>query len=1512
LNDPASRQGLVALPCDSNSNFTIPNVPAGTYQLVTWDKPLDALFGFNTITVPATGSLDLGNVFSFRWFGTLQGSVFYDTNQNGFRDPGEQGISEQTINIRFRDGSMYQTTITDINGEYEFQEVFPFFKWLVTEVDFARFKPTGMTTAVDDGGPIPPENGWIVPSFGRLNPQPQAEINPNTGNNLSRTETGPVLLQAMQLYLNQTNVIDWGKVSYGQGENGGISGIIYYATTRAENDPRYAVGEPWEPGIPRVQVNLYRDSDGDGVIDDLNQDGLVTLSDVDNYPFGNFPGPEDIDRNGNGIFDLGDAVDVTWSDSWDDNKPTGCIQALPPIPGVQPCYDNYGTWNQVRPGVFDGRYAFGFAAGKPHLQPGTYIVEAVPPPGYEIQKEEDKNIDFGDEYRPSLLLLPPVCVGTTANGMPEHVVPAELSLFPGVPVDPLFAGKVTPLCNMKQVRVSNGQNTAADFSMFTEVPKAARVVGFSNNDLAAEFWSGSPVFGEKTAPAWIPVSFQDWQGNEIARVYTDEWGSYNALLPSTFTINPPIPTGVSPNMITVVLNHPIRPDGSIDPFYDPRYSITPWTFDSWPGKVTYLDTPLVPVAAMTGFPANGPDVEFPDGTPVIHSVRNNNSEGPVVCHNGDTLTITSMGLVDVPNPDFDPSIPGSSSKIHRDYGFGSVPGMIKLNGNTISHDSWSDSEIIFTVTDVNAITSGQLMITRGDNGKTTPIGITLHISNNGCSNVLYVSQGNGTPVQNAIDIANDGDLIIVAPGIYKENVILYKDVKLQGSGAGSTIIFANPSPSERLRTWHQKVMTIYGSDPFLLNEAPGILVFGNTPSFPNPPELIDGFQILGAIAGGGIYVYDSTSGLVISNNRIAGNQGNYGGGIGIGSPDIDTNNTGVVIRYNHIIRNGGIQGGGGIAIYTGSDNYTITGNIIGGNFSRFDGGGISHNGLSNNGLISKNRIIFNEVAFGGASFGDGAGIYIGGLAPALTPGPGAGNVTVDSNLIQGNLAGTGSGAGISARYVNGQDSITNPYSLTIINNMIVNNVAGYTGGGIFLQDVVNASIINNTIANNDSTATAANAFQAGSSVSDPQGAGIVSNVHSSGLSQLIGQLYSNPVLQNNIIYNNRSFTFDANAGTLMLNSFWDLWVKGTATPSYLSPQYCLLTNLNQPDGGNYSGNGNIASDPIFVRGYANNIYTASVIDEGGNFVTVRMLPLKTEEGDYHINISSPAKNAGAAVSISYDYDGDTRPSESSFDIGADEFSGYIITATAGTGGSISPSGSIQVVQGGSQTFTIIPDACHNIQDVLVDGQSAGPINSYTFNNVTANHTIEAQFVIKRYSITATAGTGGSINPSGTVLVDCGGSQTFSITPDAGNRITGVMVDGRAVGSLSSYTFNNVVADHTISASFSLAPDIEVMPASLDFGNVKIWKSLEKTLVISNRGPGNLVINRIQITGLDASLFYTSGASVPRTLLSGESANMLIGFRSRPRGLKTATLKIYSNDPDTPILSVPLSGNAVNQ
>lgn len=70
---------------------------------------------------------------------------------------------------------------------------------------------------------------------------------------------------------------------------------------------------------------------------------------------------------------------------------------------------------------------------------------------------------------------------------------------------------------------------------------------------------------------------------------------------------------------------------------------------------------------------------------------------------------------------------------------------------------------------------------------------------------------------------------------------------------------------------------------------------------------------------------------------------------------------------------------------------------------------------------------------------------------------------------------------------------------------------------------------------------------------------------------------------------------------------------------------------------------------------------------------------------------------------------------------------YTINASAGANGSISPSGSSNVIQTGSKTFTIIPASGFKVEDVLVDGSSVGAVTSYTFSNVTGNHTISASF-----------------------------------------------------------------------------------------------------------------------------------------------------------------------------------------
>jgi len=81
-----------------------------------------------------------------------------------------------------------------------------------------------------------------------------------------------------------------------------------------------------------------------------------------------------------------------------------------------------------------------------------------------------------------------------------------------------------------------------------------------------------------------------------------------------------------------------------------------------------------------------------------------------------------------------------------------------------------------------------------------------------------------------------------------------------------------------------------------------------------------------------------------------------------------------------------------------------------------------------------------------------------------------------------------------------------------------------------------------------------------------------------------------------------------------------------------------------------------------------------------------------------------------------------------------------------------------------------------------------------------------------YRITASAGVGGSISPGGTVYVVPGASQTFTITADPGYDIADVLADGSSVGARTTYPFENVTADHTIAASFTLRNSPPAQPS----------------------------------------------------------------------------------------------------
>ena len=71
--------------------------------------------------------------------------------------------------------------------------------------------------------------------------------------------------------------------------------------------------------------------------------------------------------------------------------------------------------------------------------------------------------------------------------------------------------------------------------------------------------------------------------------------------------------------------------------------------------------------------------------------------------------------------------------------------------------------------------------------------------------------------------------------------------------------------------------------------------------------------------------------------------------------------------------------------------------------------------------------------------------------------------------------------------------------------------------------------------------------------------------------------------------------------------------------------------------------------------------------------------------------------------------------------------------------------------GSDRTITVTPATGYHVADVVVDGVSVGAVNGYTFTNVTADHTIAATFAIDTFTLTATAGAHGAIDPAGATV-----------------------------------------------------------------------------------------------------------------------------------------------------------------
>jgi len=1293
-------------PANPDGTFTISHVPDGNYFFTYWDYKLHYIMDWMQVTVSNGQMTDLGTPFLTGWFTWIEGYVFVDSNGNGFRDPGEQGVSDFTLLLKERENTvmdrMTNLVTTDANGYYYFDRAYPLGSWIVLEAYNDRYYTTGVSYKVEN------QPDWTTVLGGGV------DVN-----------VLPIL--------GQTGQIDWGVRSYDPTgvngpRNGGIVGTVSYDVTRNELDPRYAVIEDWQPGVPNITMQLHAPvacgTNPGTPCDALNRWELAP----------------------DGSYATGQLLNEYLTETW--QQPTDCIardadgnpvqqQVLPtsagklclegPLMGMQFGFFDWQNPDGPSFATVDGNYGFtdgcfGPGGYDPNTQAcadsstpaplpaGDYLVGMVIPndafgrPLYQVTTEEDINIFGGDQFVPAV--PPPACAGPLhtvdvagvgTDGYPEVIMASGAITVPvSTPVNnPSFAdgggspyeGMVRPSCDTKIVTVSTGRSVAPGFNVFTDVQIPGKWKGYIIDDLNVSVNSQDLFFGEKAPFPLGAVGIYDHVNDLVTTVTSDPNGTYEVLLPSTYSINCPTPSGVCPGTYYLLGNDPGQP-GNLNPNYNPQYRTIGATFEIWPGRMLPSDLAPTQIAASILNPASGltsaARCDLATDTPQLYAVSQ-------------------------------PYVNGSGSFSIEGLGFGAAQGtgQVTLDGTIVLPvTSWSDTHIDASIPDGTPVGPHQLKIT-ADNGQSTINGLTFHVLGAGYSpNVHEVGPGRAfATIQAALNAAKaerdaspaspPDELVVVYPdtpalwnpgGIYYENIVINSAVKLQGIGPGgvrpdSTFALGSVidgggivGDTAAAQDWRTLVGSLTWSGNQTVYEGAVVYVLAQDSDFGSAYKpAIDGFSIQGGdqqgfpnflpgaepgaagvvtIQGGGIFANGYARYLQITNNLLKSNGGAYGGAVRLGTPNLpgaanDNQNDFVQIANNRIFANGGTNLAGAVGIFSGAEGYEVAYNDICGNFSAEYGGGISHFGYSPNSAIHHNRIYLNR------SYDEGGGVIIAGELPtdpaALSPG--AGPVDVYNNLIQANL-GNDDGGGL--RFL-----MAGNFPYNVYNNIIANNISTHEGGGISINDAPDVRVYNNTIIKNITTATAqtSNGF--------PAPAGLSSSRNSATLQASLppgAAIFSDPVVFNNIFWENRagSWTGGGVAGIGLAGdptpvNYWDLGIADGA--GLLTPHYSVLQqNLGAyPIGAGATGN-QVGVDPQVVLAYDASV---SVLPWRGNpnFVDTFIVAVETAPnlmGNYRKLTTSPAVDAGQAASSAVnapamDFDQQPRPQGGGYDIGADEF-----------------------------------------------------------------------------------------------------------------------------------------------------------------------------------------------------------------------------------------------------------------
>ncbi len=280
-------------------------------------------------------------------------------------------------------------------------------------------------------------------------------------------------------------------------------------------------------------------------------------------------------------------------------------------------------------------------------------------------------------------------------------------------------------------------------------------------------------------------------------------------------------------------------------------------------------------------------------------------------------------------------------------------------------------------------------------------------------------------------------------------------------------------------------------------------------------------------------------------------------------------------------------------------------------------------------------------------------------------------------------------------------------------------------------------------------------------------------------------------------------------------------------------------------------------------------------------------------------------------------------------IGSDQFS---ITDDAGGSFTVSPAGSETITvrfnptKWGAFTASLLiasDDPDEATREITLNGTGLAPDIavtpvSYYYGTIAVGSYSSKVFTISNsgnvnLDVSSVSLSGGNADQYA-ISDDAGGS--FSVAPAGSETIT-VQFMPTSAGSKSATVVISSNDPGEPSKNVPLLgtasePDIEVVPAAYDYGEVAVGYDSSCYFIIRNKGDATLTISSFQLDGDDADHFFLSGwAGGAMIILPADSDSVLVHFSPTSSGSKTASLLVNSDDPDEPVVTVPLSGNGAD-